>query len=131
MSAELLRQGVVDKIAINPFVLTGLLYATKDNGYGTLIRDLSSPPEEKTYSNPVRIGTTKKPIKKTLDADTPIVYENVYFMLSDWETVVDEKLEFLYFGVSLRVEKTRPLVKFDEVFGYEYELREVGVEYGT
>lgn len=129
---DLLRKTIRDDILINPFQLSGNLYPEIINNYGSLIRDPSGIPVVKTYDHPVRISTRKSPIKETLDKQTPEVYETkIYIMLSDYETIVDIKLEFEYNGLNFRVKKSRDLIKLGEIFGYEYELEEVGAGSGT
>ena len=123
----LLKKNFLDKIAINPFQLFGYLFPTIDNGYGQTIREPGGVPELKIYTNPVRIFTEKRPIKNTNDQKTPETFEKrIYIMISDSDTIVDIELEFEYDGVNLRVKKMRPLVKGTTIYGYEYELEEVG-----
>lgn len=129
---ELMRKTIKHDININPFQLTGYLYPEIDNGYGSMIRDPAGVPVLTNYANPVRISTEKRYIKKTNDNQTPETYEKrIYFMLSDYETQVDTKLEFEYNGINLRVKKVRDLIKFGDIIGYEYELEEVGDSIGT
>lgn len=129
---ELLKKSIKDKININPLQLSGNVYPVVDNGYGSLIKEPDGIPEDKIYTNPVRISTEKRKIKNTKDNQTPETYEKrIYFMISDYETVIDIDLEFVYNSLNMRVKKYRELIKYGEIYGYEYELEEIGVQDAT
>ena len=132
MSAILLRKLNQEKILANPFTLSGNLYPVIGNGYGSFIRQPGALPVIKTYTNPVRISTEKSAIKRTLDNGTPYITEQrVYYMISDYLTLVDIGLEFVYNDINLRVKKIRELIKYGQLIGYEYELEEIGATIGT
>ena len=121
------------KIEINSFYLSGVLYPLINNGHDNFIEDRSATPEEKSYVNPVRISTVKKPIKKTKADSTPYGYEDVFIMVSDNETIIVERLEFNYQNNRLKIIKRDPKIKYGTIFGYEYELSDITSEavYGT
>lgn len=125
MIANILINIFRNKINLNPFYLTGLLYPLIDNGYSALVENRSGIPETKIYTLPVRISTKKKAIKKTNSDNTPVVYEDVYMMVSDINTIVDERLEFIYKEVTLKVIKRVPQRKYGILIGYEYELKDI------
>lgn len=122
-----LRKGKQQGININPFILSGVLYPLVDNGYGSSREDRSAIPDPKSYTNPVRIAKKKKSVKKTNDNNTPPVYEEVYYMESDYETIVDERLEFAYQGMKFKVMKREALARTD-IIGYQYELDDITEE---
>jgi hypothetical protein len=106
--------------------LSGKLYPLIDNGHGNLIENRNGVPTPKSYVNPVRISTLKKTIQKKDDSGTPVSIEKYYyFMISDYETIVDLRLEFVYFSKTLKVTQRRELKKFSGVIGYEYELKDI------
>lgn len=124
MSSFLLRKYHKDKILINPFYLSGDLYPLINNGYNEMIENKQGTPVEKTYTNPVRISTLKKHIEKRDNTGTPVVIEKyVYFMISDYQTIVDVRLEFEYEGNTMKVTQRKPLIKYGAIHGYEYELK--------
>lgn len=119
-----LRKGKQQGININPFILTGDLYPLINNGHDSFIEDRTAVPEIKTYTSPVRVAKKKKAVKKTNDKNTPSLYEEVYYMESDYETIVDERLEFSYQGMKFKVVKREPLARTD-IIGYQYELDDI------
>lgn len=109
---------------INSFLLSGELRLLIDNGYGQMIEDKTNSPIIKTYENPVRISFEKKWIQKQDVSGTPVTIEKrVYYMISDYETIVDVGLEFIYHGIRLKVMQRKLLIKFGALIGYEYELK--------
>jgi len=126
MSGAMLRKYHKERILINPFSLSGNLYPLIDNGYGENIEDKNGIPVVKNYTKPVRISYEKKWIKKIQEDSSPIIYEKrVYYMVSDYETIVDVRLEFTYNGIDLKVTQRKELRKYNTLIGYEYELKEL------
>ena len=125
MSAKIMIDSFKKKIQINPFYLTGILYPLIDNENDSFIEDRAITPENKIYTNPVRISTKNKNIKKTEADSTPYTFEKVFFMVSDNETVVDERLEFNYKENSFKITKRIPVRKYNDIIGYEYELKDI------
>jgi hypothetical protein len=126
MSAALLIRAHKEKIQINPFSLSGILYPEIDNGYGEMVDDRSVIPTSIEYDNDVRISFLKQNIQKRNSAGTSVSVEKyVYFMISDNETIVDERLEFTYNNIDLRVTQRKEIRKFETLIGYEYELKDL------
>jgi hypothetical protein len=125
MSAAILRTLNKQKIALNPFSLSGDLYPLIDNGHGRYNENKNAVPEVKTYTNNVRISFTTKSIRKIENGSPIYIQQRVYFMISDYETIVDNRLEFDYYGVMLKVIQRRDLRKDSSLIGYEYELKEL------
>jgi len=125
MSAAMLRTLNKEKIALNPFSLSGDLYPLVDNGHGRYNENKNAIPEVKTYTNNVRISFTTKSIRKIENGSPIYIQQRVYFMISDYETLVDNRLEFDYYGVMLKVIQRRDLRKDSSLIGYEYELKEL------
>lgn len=126
MSSFLLRKYHKDKININPFSLSGNLYPLINNGHDEMIEDKQGIPVPKSYANPVRIATLKKNITKKDSTGTPVTIEKyVWFMISDWQTIVDVRLEFEYEGKTLKVTQRKEIKKFGAIHGYEYELKDL------
>lgn len=117
-----------EKIQNNPFFLSGDLYPLIDNGYGGLIEDYSDTPAPISYTNPVRISTVKKQIKQNKTDSSPYVTVEKHIMISDKNTIVDLRLEFFYNGLKLKVMTREKLIKFGEIFGYQYELNNITQE---
>lgn len=126
MSAVLLRRAWKEKININPFLLSGILYPVIDNGYGEMIENRENG-EEAYFDSPVRVGYTKKWIMKRDEGSTPIYVERrVYHMISDHETEVDIGLEFEYKDeVKLKVLNRKVIRKYETIIGYEYEMKDI------
>jgi len=127
MSAAMLRTANKQKIALNPFSLSGDLYPLVDNGHGRYNENKDAVPELKIYTNNVRISFTTKPIRKIENGSPIYIQQRVYFMISDYETLVDNRLEFVYNGTRLKVIQRRELRKYNSLIGYEYELKELSV----
>ena len=128
MSAKIMIDSFKKKIQFNPFYLIGVLYPLIDNGNDSFIEDRTVTPENKVYNYPVRISTKEKNIKKTKDNSTPYTNEEVFFMVSDNRTVVDERLEFNYNENSFKITKRIPIRKYNDIIGYEYELKDITEE---
>ena len=128
MSAKIMIDSFKKKIQFNPFYLIGVLYPLIDNGNDSFIEDRAVTPENKVYNYPVRISTKKKNIKKTKDNSTPYTNEEVFFMVSDNRTVVDERLQFNYNENSFKITKRIPIRKYNDIIGYEYELKDITEE---
>ena len=124
MNATFMRKRIKDDIQNNPFSLVGNLYLLKDNGYGSNVEDTNKPSVEKSYTNDVRIFRKKRGVKTTNANKTPYTYEEIYYMLSDYETVVDTKLIFIYNDIRFRVKTREPIIKYGSIIGYQYELDE-------
>lgn len=125
MSAALLISALKEKIGINPFSLSGVLYPLESNGHGGFRENKNTTPAAMEYTNSVRIGFQIKKIRK-VEKDEALYFEKrVYFMLSDNLTPVDIRLEFDYNGVTLKVMQRKELRKYNTVIGYEYELDEL------
>jgi len=121
----MLRKYHKDRINLNPFTLSGDSYPLVDNGYEEDIEDKAGVPTVESYTNPVRISFQKKWIKKIMEDSSPIIYEKrVYFMISDYQTVVDIGLEFTYNSIELKVMQIKKLIKYNTLIGYEYELKD-------
>ena len=125
MSAKIMIDSFKKKIQLNPFYLTGILYPLIDNENDSFIEDRTATPGNKIYTNPVRISTKNKNIKKTEADSTPYTFEEVFFMVSDNETVVDERLEFNYKENSFKITKRIPVRKYNDIIGYKYELKDI------
>ena len=124
-SINLLKQGIKNKIQINPFSLSGSIYPQKDNGYGQQIDDLSASAVATSYTNDIRIFRKKKNVKVTNEINTPYTYEEIYYMISDYETIVDTRLIFTYNSIKLVVKTREPIIKYGAIIGYQYELDEI------
>lgn len=124
MSDIILQKLTKQNINRNPFKLSGILYSLIDNGYGEMIEDRAAP-VVKNYVNPVRIFRKKKLIKSTMDNSTPYVYEDVYYLLSDYETEVDVRLEFEYNFIKFKIKTKEKLIKYEKIIGFQYELDEI------
>lgn len=124
MSAVFLRKYHKERIDINPFVLSGNLYSLIDNGCGGMIENKSAVPDIKTYTNPVRISHEKRTIQTRDNTGTPVTTEKrVYYMISDYETPVDIRLEFIYNDFNFKVLQRKKIIKYGSLIGYEYELQ--------
>lgn len=126
MSAKILKKTFKDRIKINPFTLTGNLYPLVDNGDGDMIEDRNATPESKSYTKHVRISTRKKWVMEKKHDQTPVntqIFD--WYMISDNETIVDERLEFTYHNMNFKVTKRKENRKYGEVIGYEYELKDI------
>jgi len=124
LSAALLITANKEKIKLNPFSLSGNLYPFIDNGYGEMIEDTTGVLISVSYVNPVRISHRKRWGLFRDSSGTPVnieIYE--YFMISDNKTIVDEDLIFVFQGVKLKVTQRKPLIKYNTIIGYEYELK--------
>jgi len=124
LSAALLIRANKDKIKNNPYSLSGNLYPVIDNGYGEFLEDMGGVPVPKSYTNPVRISHRKRWGISRDSSGTPVsieIYE--YFMISDNQTVVDVGLRFSFSGANLKVTQRKPLIKYNTIIGYEYELK--------
>ena len=122
---EQLKKGKLQGIALNSFQLQGDLYPLVDNGHGSFREDRSASPELKIYTNPVRVVKGKAKPKNTNDSNTPIVYEDIYLLLSDYDTIVDVRLEFEYEDMKFKVMKIEPLTKHGVIIEYQYELKDI------
>ncbi len=123
-----LIEGRIKSIEINPHILTGELYPLIDNNFESQREDREATPELKVYVNPVRIVKKKAQVKKTNDNTTPIVYEEVWFMISDNETIVDVRLEFDYEGMKFKVKKRESEKRYGIITGYQYKLDDITEE---
>ena len=121
----MLRIAYKKRIQINSFSLSGNLYPLVDNGHGGFNEDEDATPEEKSYTNAVRISHLKKGIKKVESGKPFFIEQRVYYMISDYETIVDKRLEFVYNGINLKVMQRKEIIKYGFIIGYEYELKEL------
>ena len=126
MNADMLIKAFKDRIKINPYTLNGNLYPLVDNGDGEMIEDKDATPEEKSYTNPVRISTRDKWMLERQLHTTPVTGQLLdWFMVSDNETVVDKRLEFTYSNMDFKVTQRKEQKKHGELIGYEYELKDL------
>lgn len=125
MSAALLISALKEKIAINPFSLSGNLYPLESNGHGGTRENKNGTPSIISYDSDVRISFQIKKIHKIVKSEVLYFEKRVYFMLSDSLTAVSVRLEFDYNGVTLKVMQRKELRKYNTLIGYEYELEEI------
>ena len=124
MSVALLIQANKDKIKLNPYSLSGNLYPLVDSGHGEFIEDLTAVPVPKTYTNKVRISHRERWGLQRDHTGTPVnIKIHEFFMISDNVTIVDIGLRFSYQGFNLKVTQRKPLLKYDSIICYEYELK--------
>ena len=126
MNADMLIKAFKNRIQINPFILSGNLYPLVDNGDGEMIEDTAATPTLKRYTNPVRISTRDKWMLDRRLHTTPVTSQLLdWYMVSDNETVVDERLEFTYANMDFKVTQRKEQRKHGELIGYEYELKDL------
>jgi hypothetical protein len=115
-----------DRIQLNPFILSGVLYPLIDLGNDETGEDRSATSDPKNYTNPVRISTRKRWMLNKNEKDTPVNTQLFdWYMISDNETLIDEQLEFTYQDMDFKVTNIREINKYGELIGYEYELTDI------
>lgn len=123
-----LREGFKQKIAANPFTLSGDLYPLIPDGIDGVKRDLSGVPNTQNYVNSVRIS--KGFINPgTSEIEEPKVNAESWIIEADYETDLDKGLEFNYQGDRFRI--LFPIInyiKFGGVYGHGANLQKINEE---
>lgn len=95
---DVIRNKIQKRIELNPYTIVTYVRPTIDNGYGTLIPDLTQPPVETTLGV-ATISRRRIPDPVIANSRTPYDYSDVYYMIAMYDAAwLKKDIVFEYYA---------------------------------